>query len=428
MRVRVFAYIALIVALAGCTTPTATPPEGGTSVRRSNGVIAQEFLDLVFKTESGQTIPRLLRYDGPVTVSISGSLSAYRDDLAGVIQRISESSRIDISLVGGNALIRVQQVPAAALRRAFPTAACFVAPGVSTWAEYLAGNSERWSRQQRLTRAAIFIPDNAAPYVVRACLNEELAQSLGPVNDLYRVSGTVFNDDNVFNALTPYDLLILRVLYDPRLSTGMGRAAAAPLVGRILNDVNPSGRRDCTGARDAPNWETLIETAMIGANPRARRRAAAAQAIAAARPLGDHRLVHSLLVYGRLYLRDRPDLAAPAFQEAYALALQRLGPDDLRTALAAMHMSAIALASGRYDDMLTIADPALRVARRFGDPVLISGLQGLRALALQQLGRNAEAERARRESLSQARYAFGPDAARIANAQAEIANLIPGSN
>jgi len=34
-----------------------------------------------------------------------------------------------------------------------------------------------------------------SPQEVRDCLHEELAQALGPLNDLYRLPDSVFNDD-----------------------------------------------------------------------------------------------------------------------------------------------------------------------------------------------------------------------------------------
>ena len=37
-------------------------------------------------------------------------------------------------------------------------------------------------------RAAVFIPADTSPQEVRDCLHEELAQALGPLNDLYRLS------------------------------------------------------------------------------------------------------------------------------------------------------------------------------------------------------------------------------------------------
>jgi len=264
---------------------------------------------------------------------------------------------------------------------------------------------------------------------VRACLNEEIAQALGPVNDLYRVSDTVFNDDNVFNTLTNYDHLILRLLYSPELQSGMGQAAVRARLPALLARENPVGVNGTGRASSSDKrWKALIETAMNSANPRPTRLNTAQRAVERARRLGGHRLAHSLIIYGRLTLRDQPALAAAAFQEAYQLNFSQLGPNNLRTALAAMHVAAVAVMAREFDAVISLTTPALATAKRFNDPVLRAGLQSLRALAFAQLGQNNAAQAARVDSSAQARYAFGDNATHIASAQAQIDALLPANN
>lgn len=413
--------------LAGCASGPVEAPDGS-GVARSNEVIADEFIAYIFETEGGVRIPRLLKYEGPIRVSLDGALGGYRGDLQGVLAGMQRQSGIDIALTDGPAQIRILQVPAAALRQIYPTAACVVVPAVRSFAEVQRRQFPRWSRQTALTNAVVLIPDTAPPYIVRACFNEEIAQALGPVNDQYRVSDTVFNDDNVFNRLTDYDHLILRLLYSPELRSGMGQAAVRAALPALLARENPTGARSGVPARADARWKGLIETAMNSANPRPARLAAAQKAVDRARRLGGHRLAHALLIYGRLTLREQPSLAAPAFQEAYRLNLTQLGPHNLRTALAAMHVAAVAIKAGEFAAVITLTTPALATAKQFGDPVLQAGLQGLRALAFSQLGQNRAAQAARVDSLAQARYAFGDNAPHIATAQAQIAGLVPDNN
>ncbi len=414
--------------LAGCVSGPASAPAGG-GVARSNAVIAEEFVSLMFETEGGVRIPRLLKYEGPVRVSLDPALAGYQGDLENMLAGLRRKSGIDIALTGGAANIRILRVPAAALRQIYPTAACVVVPGVSRFAEVQRRQFPRWSRQTALSRAVVLIPDNAPPYIVRACLNEEIAQALGPVNDLYRVSDTVFNDDNVFNSLTDFDLLVLRLLYSPELRVGMGPAAVRAAVPGLLARYNPAGARaGGRMARDDTRWQRQIETAMNGANARPARLSAARQAVERARRLGDHRLAHSLIIYGRLTLQNRPDLAAPAFQEAYEINRSQLGPDNLRTALAAMHVAAVALAAGAFDEVIRLTTPALATAKRENDAVMAAGILALRALAFARLGQNRAAEAAQLDSLAQARYAFGNNSAQIAAAQAQIEGLLPAQN
>jgi len=418
----------LVLIVSACTGQGSGPvaPASGSGVARANTTVASEFMSLLFETENGTRIPRLLRYEGPVRVALDPALAAYRNDLEKVLAALRSQSGIDIAQGNGAAQIRIQQVPAASLRRAYPTAACVVVPGVSSFSQFMRGDYPRWSRQKALTGASVFIPDSAAPYIIRACLNEEIAQALGPVNDLYRVPSTVFNDDNVHNALTDYDFLILKALYSDALQTGMSPAAVQSRLPALFARLNPAGNRNGGAvAREDRRWKTLIETAMNSTNPRPARISAAVKAVARARTLNDQRLIHALIIYGRLTLRSQPEIAAPAFQEAYALAQSQLGPRDLRTALAGMHMAAVAMEAGRFDEVITFSTPALATARRFNDPVMLAGLQGMRALAFHKLGQNRASEAARLDSLAQARYAFGENAVQIAAAQEQIEGLLP---
>ncbi|EAQ43472.1 lipoprotein, putative [Roseobacter sp. MED193] len=76
------------------------------------------------------------------------------------------------------------------------------------------------------------------PDLVRdSCIHEEVAQGLGLLNDSPKVRPSIFNDDDEFAYLTSHDELLLKMLYDPRLRTGMGIEEARPLIRIIARDV-----------------------------------------------------------------------------------------------------------------------------------------------------------------------------------------------
>ena len=136
-------------------------------------------------------------------------------------------------------------MPAAQISRIFPTAACFIVPGETDWRGFLRRRPEdrlRWPDQATLERAAIFLPLDTTPQDVRDCLNEEITQALGPADDLYRLPDTIWNDDNFHGLATPFDMLILRTLYQPELRSGMTRAEVAAALPGILARTNPRGR------------------------------------------------------------------------------------------------------------------------------------------------------------------------------------------
>ncbi len=71
----------------------------------------------------------------------------------------------------------------------------------------------------------------------RACLHEEIVQSLGLANDHPDVRPSIFNDDGEFALLTEHDEHLLRILYDPRLEPGMTAEEAMPIVRQIVAEI-----------------------------------------------------------------------------------------------------------------------------------------------------------------------------------------------
>ncbi|KJZ19694.1 DUF2927 domain-containing protein [Loktanella sp. S4079] len=74
-----------------------------------------------------------------------------------------------------------------------------------------------------------------------ACIHEELAQGMGLANDSPSARPSIFNDDEEFALLTTHDELLLQMLYDPRLETGMDPATAAPIARIIARDLMAQG-------------------------------------------------------------------------------------------------------------------------------------------------------------------------------------------
>ncbi|SNR76338.1 DUF2927 domain-containing protein [Puniceibacterium sediminis] len=66
--------------------------------------------------------------------------------------------------------------------------------------------------------------------LMRSCVHEEVAQGLGLANDSPQARPSIFNDDDEFALLTRHDELLLKMLYDPRLTPGMTAEEARPIV------------------------------------------------------------------------------------------------------------------------------------------------------------------------------------------------------
>lgn len=81
-----------------------------------------------------------------------------------------------------------------------------------------------------IDRAVSVIRGELTPKLRALCIHEELAQSMGLINDSPRARPSIFNDNEEFALLTRQDELMLKMLYDPRLKPGLTLAEARPVV------------------------------------------------------------------------------------------------------------------------------------------------------------------------------------------------------
>ncbi|MDX5402725.1 MAG: DUF2927 domain-containing protein [Rhodobacterales bacterium] len=383
----------------------------------SNADLSRDFVDLFFKLESGRHLPAFTRFEGPISLRVTGTPPpTLSSDLSRLLFRLRHEAGIDIRQTdGADANITIEAVSRAEIRSHLPQAACFVVPNISRLSEFrLARRSPRtdWARLGTRERMAIFVPNDAAPQEVRDCLHEELAQALGPLNDLYRLPQSVFNDDNVHAVLTGYDMMILRAAYAPELRSGMTRAEVEARLPALLARINPGGsglapRHDGTTPRE---WTEAMETALgVGAAPGARR-AAAARTLSIAQTLRwqDHRLGFAHYVMGRLSLPLDPSEAVAHFQAADRIFAQR--PEyGLHRAMVASQLTAYLVAQGRGPEAVDMVGIHLPTVIRHENAALVATLNMLRAEALELSGRGVEAQAVRLDSLGWARYGFGAD-------------------
>ena len=92
-----------------------------------------------------------------------------------------------------------------------------------------------------ITKALVYLHGELEGLYRRLCFHEEISQSLGLFNDDPSVRPSIFNDDDEFALLTRHDEYLLRILYDPRLRSGMTAEEAMPVVERIVDEIRPGG-------------------------------------------------------------------------------------------------------------------------------------------------------------------------------------------
>jgi hypothetical protein len=384
---------------------------------RSNTEIAQDFLDLSFRMESGKQIPFMTRFEGPINVRVQGEISdTLLKDLDQLLSRLRREANINIDMSeAAQPQIIVQAIPRHILNAAVPRAACFVVPRVSSWEEFLRSRRTEtidWTTLTKRDKAIMFVPSDVAPQEIRDCLHEELAQALGPLNDLYRLPDSVFNDDNIHNVLTSFDMLVLKAYYAPELANGMTRRQVAEKLPALLARLNPAGNRGGALAEDDTNrdWIDAVQTALSGAATPSRRRAAAQNAIQIENAFGwgGTREAFAYYAYGRLQVGNDADLALASFNTADRI--YRANPaTQIHAAHIAVQRAAFALSAGDAEAVIALANGAIPLARDHQNAALLATLMMFKSEALFLQGNTAEAEAVRLDSLGWARYGFGQD-------------------
>lgn len=443
------ALLGVGLGLAGCAPPADPPPPARARTEllqmppvppaamamparaHSNADLARDFMALSFRLESGRELPRLTRFEGPVSVRLTGDVPATApQDLAALLARLRAEAGIDIAARPGAAdTITVEFLPRRKMQALVPNAACFVAPNVTGWQDYRrARRSARtdWAALEQRHTVSVFVPSDSPPQEVRDCLHEEIAQALGPLNDLYRLSDSVFNDDNFHTVLTGFDMTMLRIHNAAELRSGMTAPEVAARLPAILARLNPQGGPVGPLTDPAPTPQAFtraIEAALTPGENGARRKAAAARAVDIARAEGwrDTRAGFAWYALGRLSLPDDPEGALAAFLRAGQL-YRALPGGAIQVAHVDMQMAAFALSGGRAQDALTLVARALGPAAESQNAALLATLYLIRAQSYDTLGHRAEAAQARLDSAGWARYGFGSDAAMRRRA-AEVAAL-----
>ena len=441
------AICAVALALAACSVPVPETQRRATSdvalpamkvfaasiaqpTHEANPDLARDFLDLSFALESGRGLGLFTRFEGPIHLALAGRVPpSVGPDLDKLLARLRAEAGINISRnAGQGGTITVEFLSRAALQAVVPNAACFVVPNVTSWADFRhARNASRidWAGIDKRTQVAVFVPNDTSPQEMRDCLHEEIAQALGPLNDLYRLPDSVFNDDNFNTVLTGFDMMMLRLTYAPELHSGMSHAQVASVLPGLLARINPGGRGTGTGPATETSraWIAALESALGGKASSAQRYEAARRAVVMAEGQGwrDNRLAFSLFVLGRLSVNRDVVAAEQAFATARQL-YQAIPGSAVHLAHVDMQLAAFALKNGDAAQALALVEGSLMPVAGSENAALLATLLMLKSEALAELGRTSEARAVRLDSLGWARYGFGPEA-EVRDRMSEIAML-----
>ncbi len=226
--------------------------------------LAENFLRIAFYDEftvengglvARRTASHLRRWETPIRMAVTfgptvpaGQQLADRSEIAHFARRLSQLSGLPVTTTDRDATANFQVlILAEDERRAAGAMVSRLSPQMDPVA--LRSITEM-PRSTYCTVVALSPPGSdsyvQAVAVIRAehpdrlrlsCIHEELAQAMGLANDSPAARPSIFNDDEEFALLTSQDEMMLRILYDRRLRTGMTEAEARPIVETIAAEL-----------------------------------------------------------------------------------------------------------------------------------------------------------------------------------------------
>lgn len=227
--------------------------DGGSDLPLTAHMLATNFLRIAFYEEysGGGLIAKsapisLTRWQDPVRVSLRFGASvsqsrqaADRVKVASYLARLARLTGHDIALSDTNpnffisiANVDERRALGPKIRAALPQLNAAQVSGVTNLdkSTYCLVWTQSDTQSGNYKRAFVYIPAEHPDLMRLACLHEELAQGLGLPNDSGLNRPSIFNDDEEFALLTRQDELMLSMLYDPSLRSGMTEAEARPIV------------------------------------------------------------------------------------------------------------------------------------------------------------------------------------------------------
>jgi hypothetical protein len=236
---------------------------GGPDTPFSADDLARNFETIAFYDEyalgsgisvKGGSAGRLRRWGGPVRVNVEFGQSVAQDeratDLANVQSYVRRLARItnhpvDLSSPGANFHVMFMGEDDNAqlqsrLRQLVPNisdATMNIFATLPRSIHCLVVAFSGGDNPQNYTKAVALVRSEHPDLVRLSCIHEEMAQGLGLANDSPDARPSIFNDDDEFALLTNHDELLLKMLYDPRLSQGMTVDQARPVVRIIARDL-----------------------------------------------------------------------------------------------------------------------------------------------------------------------------------------------
>lgn len=392
--------------------------------------LAGDFEELLFFSEWGSEVEVLRKWPGPVRVALFGKeLQKYRPETQALLDRIhAEAPEVQVTLSDDpDAEIGLRVAPRHEMDRIAPGALCFFVPLSMGWDDYTqaeVSGEDDWDEVTELTKVTVFIPEYGAPHEIRSCILEEVMQALGPSNDLYRIEDTIFNDDGAHEHPTSFDMLMLRVLFNPALEKGMTQEQARAAARKVLADLitEPGETRRFRRSRDR-SFNQFLRKTYSEDNP-TEQQTFMKRLIRTARGFGKHDHRFGFAQRGAGYLdfhADKIDDAIEHFRKASDAQRIAVGENSLRRARIRTDLALALMEVGRNNEALTELNAAEPILAAYGYELELAYAFRLKANALYSLKRKKQARKTADQALKWAAYSFGADSDHLQSWREEFA-------
>ncbi len=225
----------------------------------SNEQVLRNFDIVAFGNEyTGQRFDHVRKWRRPIRAAIKGNAPAYLDSMVKeFLAELQAATGHPMSLVYSRRMERARRLPpdfdpkrinlfilyypldkmAAQLPKGFGRDRDMVLRLLRTGETTCM--AKLFKKGSEIRVAIVLFPAHHPKRVIRACVVEELTQILGLPNDSDRITESIFRDRGRYNELTWQDRLMLRILYDRRITPGMPRRDALRIARRILERLRP---------------------------------------------------------------------------------------------------------------------------------------------------------------------------------------------
>ncbi|RJX70231.1 DUF2927 domain-containing protein [Vibrio sinensis] len=116
-------------------------------------------------------------------------------------------------------------------------------------------------KNKDIVRATVIVPvdQSRAHGKLLACIVEEITQVMGLPNDSQLAYPSIFNDRTPDDLLSPLDVVLLKLLYEPSLKSGMSKSQVSDQIDILLVQYQRDGilKNAVNVSRSAPLWKIL---------------------------------------------------------------------------------------------------------------------------------------------------------------------------